>query len=223
MEWADSFRKLKVRANADTPDQATEAIKLGAEGIGLCRTEHMFLGDRAPLVQRLILAEEETERSAALDELLPLQRQDFEGIFKAMGGRPTTIRLIDPPLHEFLPSETDLLAEVIRLECNEPESPKLPALQKMLRSVRAMHEANPMLGLRGCRLSFIFPGIVQMQVTAIISAACKVRKEGLGVEPEIMIPLVSTEAEIRIMKELVIRIANEVQKKKNIKIDYKSP
>ncbi|MFL2553983.1 MAG: pyruvate, phosphate dikinase [Candidatus Rariloculaceae bacterium] len=220
MEWADSFRKLKVRANADTPDQATEAIKLGAEGIGLCRTEHMFLGDRAPLVQRLILAEEETERSAALDELLPLQRQDFEGIFKAMGGRPTTIRLIDPPLHEFLPSETDLLAEVIRLECNEPESPKLPALQKMLRSVRAMHEANPMLGLRGCRLSFIFPGIVQMQVTAIISAACKVRKEGLGVEPEIMIPLVSHVNELKWVKERLEQTAQQVMQEEKIEVDY---
>lgn len=220
MEWADSFRKLKVRANADTPDQATEAIKLGAEGIGLCRTEHMFLGDRAPLVQRLILAEEETERSAALDELLPLQRQDFEGIFKTMGGRPTTIRLIDPPLHEFLPSETDLLAEVTRLECTEPESPKLPALQNMLRSVRAMHEANPMLGLRGCRLSFIFPGIVQMQVTAIISAACKVRKEGLGVEPEIMIPLVSHVNELKWVKERLEKTAQQVMQEEKIEVDY---
>ena len=220
MEWADSFRKLKVRANADTPDQAAEAVILGAEGIGLCRTEHMFLGDRVSLVRALILADDETERNAALDELLPLQRQDFEGIFKAMEGLPTTIRLIDPPLHEFLPRETDLLVEVTRLECTEPKSPKLGELQKMLSAVRAMHEVNPMLGLRGCRLSFVFPGIVQMQVTAIISAACRIRKEGLSVIPEIMIPLISHVNELKWVKGRLEQTAQQVMQEEGIEIDY---
>lgn len=220
MEWADSFRKLKVRANADTPAQAAEAVILGAEGIGLCRTEHMFLGDRVSLVRALILANDETERNAALDELLPLQRQDFEGIFKAMEGLPTTIRLIDPPLHEFLPRETDLLVEVTRLECTEPKSPKLGELQKMLSAVRAMHEVNPMLGLRGCRLSFVFPGIVQMQVTAIISAACRIRKEGLSVIPEIMIPLISHVNELKWVKGRLEQTAQQVMQEEGIEIDY---
>jgi len=220
MEWADSFRKLKVRANADTPDQAAEAVILGAEGIGLCRTEHMFLGDRVPLVRALILADDEIERNAALDKLLPLQRQDFEDIFKAMEGRPTTIRLIDPPLHEFLPSETDLLIEVTRLECTEPESPELDKLQKMLAAVQAMHEANPMLGLRGCRLSFAFPGIVQMQVTAIISAACRMKKEGLSVIPEIMIPLISHVNELKWVKDRLEQTAQQIMQDEKIAIDY---
>jgi pyruvate,orthophosphate dikinase len=220
MEWADSFRKLKVRANADTPDQAAEAIKLGAEGIGLCRTEHMFLGDRVPLVRALILADDETERNVALDELLPLQRQDFEGIFRAMGDRPTTIRLIDPPLHEFLPSETELLVEVTRLECTEPESPKLGDLQKMLAAVRSMHEVNPMLGLRGCRLSFVLPGIVEMQVTAIISAACRIKKEGLSAIPEIMIPLVSHVNELKWVKGRLEQTAQQIMQEEGIEINY---
>jgi pyruvate,orthophosphate dikinase len=220
MEWADSFRKLKVRANADTPDQAAEAVILGAEGIGLCRTEHMFLGDRVPLVRALILADDELQRNAALDKLLPLQRQDFEDIFKVMEGRPTTIRLIDPPLHEFLPSETDLLIEVTRLECTEPESPKLGNLQKMLAAVQAMHEANPMLGLRGCRLSFAFPGIVRMQVTAIISAACRMKKEGLSVIPEIMIPLISHVNELKWVKDRLEQTAQQIMQDEKIDIDY---
>ena len=220
MQWADSFRKLKIRANADTPDQAAEAVRLGAEGIGLCRTEHMFLGDRVPLVQKLILADNETDRNAALDMLLPLQQEDFEGIFRVMGNRPTTIRLIDPPLHEFLPNETELLVEVTRLECTEPRSPKLSELRQMLAAIRTMHEANPMLGLRGCRLSFILPGIVQMQVTAIISAACQVKKEGIDVIPEIMIPLVSHVNELKWVKDRLEPTAQRIMQEEELAIDY---
>jgi len=220
MQWADSFRKLKIRVNADTPDQAAEAVRLGAEGIGLCRTEHMFLGDRVPLVQKLILADNEADRNTALDALLPLQREDFEGIFRAMDGRPTTIRLIDPPLHEFLPDERDLLVEVTRLECTEPGSPKLSELRQILSAVRAMHEANPMLGLRGCRLSFILPGIVQMQVTAIISAACRVKKEGIDVIPEIMIPLISHVNELKWVKDRLEPIAQQTMQEEELEIGY---
>jgi len=180
----------------------------------------MFLGDRVPLIRRLILAGDETERNAALDALLPLQREDFVGIFKAMGGRPTTIRLIDPPLHEFLPSETELLVEVTRLECTEPESPKLSNLHRMLTAVRAMHEVNPMLGLRGCRLSFVLPGIVQMQVTAIISAACRVKKDGLDVSPEIMIPLVSHVNELKWVKDRLERTARKIMQAEETEINY---
>ncbi len=221
MKWADEFRKLDVRANADTPEQAAEAVALGAQGIGLCRTEHMFLGDRVPLVQKMILAENEAERQAALDALLPLQREDFVGIFKAMGGRPVTIRLIDPPLHEFLPNEGELLVEVTELKCKDPNSPKLPELEKMLTAVRQMHEANPMLGLRGCRLSIYMPGIVQMQVAAIIGAACELKKANIDVHPEIMIPLVGHVNELTWIKERLEATAKETMAKEGVEVDYK--
>ncbi len=220
MQWADTFRKLKVRANADTPEQATEAVALGAQGIGLCRTEHMFLGERVPLVRQLILAERDAERSTALDELLPLQREDFIGIFRAMDGRPVTIRLIDPPLHEFLPAETDLLEEVTRLECTEPASSALPKLRKLLNAVRSMHEANPMLGLRGCRLSIVTPGIVEMQVTAIINAACRVKKEGLEVQPELMIPFIGHVNELKWIKDRLEQTAQQTMKSEGIEVAY---
>jgi pyruvate,orthophosphate dikinase len=221
MQWADSFRKLGVRANADTPEQAAEAVERGAEGIGLCRTEHMFLGDRVPLVQKMILAESDEERQKALDALLPLQRSDFVGIFKAMGGRPVTIRLIDPPLHEFLPNQGELLVEVTRLEITEPESPRLPELRKMLSAVQQMHEANPMLGLRGCRLSIYMPGIVQMQVAAIIGAACDLVKEGLEVHPEIMIPLIGHVNELTWVKARLEETAQATMKAEAVNVDYK--
>jgi len=221
MAWADEFRRLGVRANADTPEQAAEAVALGAEGIGLCRTEHMFLGDRVPLVRNMILAESEDDRNAALAELLPLQREDFVGIFRAMGGLPVTIRLIDPPLHEFLPKEGELLVEVTRLECTDPSSDKLPELKTMLGAVRQMHEANPMLGLRGCRLSVYMPGIVKMQVAAIIGAACEVVKEGLEVHPEIMIPLIGHVNELTWVKSRLEATAQETMKAEGVDVDYK--
>ncbi|MDO8681984.1 MAG: pyruvate, phosphate dikinase [Armatimonadota bacterium] len=221
MKWADGFRKLGVRANADTPEQAAEAVELGAEGIGLCRTEHMFLGDRVPLVQKMILAENEADRQSALDALLPLQREDFVGIFKAMEGKPVTVRLIDPPLHEFLPSESELIEEVVTLRIKEPNSPRLPEAEKMLAAVRGMHEANPMLGLRGCRLSIYMPGIVQMQVAAIIGAACEVKKSGMDVHPEIMIPLIGHVNELTWVKSRLEKTAQETMKAEGCDVDYK--
>jgi len=220
MTWVDETRRLGVRANADTPEHAAEAVALGAEGIGLCRTEHMFLGDRVPLVQEMILAEDEETRQAALDKLLPLQREDFVGIFKAMGGRPVTIRLIDPPLHEFLPSLEELLVEVTELRCTNPQSPELPAKERLLRKVQEMHEANPMLGLRGCRLSIYFPGIVTMQTAAIIGAACQVKKSGMDVHPEIMIPLVGVVTELTWIKERLDKVAKETMAKEGVEVDY---
>ena len=221
MAWADEIRKLGVRANADTPEHATLAIELGAEGIGLCRTEHMFLGsDRVPLVRDMILAENETIRDAALAKLLTMQREDFVGIFKAMGGKPVTVRLIDPPLHEFLPPMNELLVEVTELRCKNPNAPELKEKEALLKSVEDMHEQNPMLGLRGCRLSIYFPGIVNMQIGAIIGAACEVKKSGMDVHPEIMIPLIGTVKELTYLKEQLIPIADRTMTEENIKVDY---
>ena len=220
MEWADGYRRLRVRSNADTPEQAAEAVALGAEGIGLCRTEHMFLGDRVPLVRELILANHDQDRRRALDALLPLQREDFAGIFRAMDGRPVTIRLIDPPLHEFLPAETDLLADLNRLESEDPNAQELHEMRRMLNAVRSMHEANPMLGLRGCRLSIVMPGIVEMQVSAIISAACRVAGEGTGVHPEIMIPLVGHVNELTWIKGRLEETARKTMREEGVDINY---
>ncbi|MHB9036256.1 MAG: pyruvate, phosphate dikinase [Armatimonadota bacterium] len=221
MAWADEVRKLGVRANADTPEHAADAVALGAEGIGLCRTEHMFLGsDRVPLVRNMILAEDETARDAALAKLLPMQREDFVGIFKAMGGRPVTVRLIDPPLHEFLPPMSELLVEVTELRCKDPNSALLKEKEALLRKVADMHEQNPMLGLRGCRLSIFFPGIVNMQVGAIIGAACELKKAGLEVHPEIMIPLIGTVNELTYLKTQLIKVADDMMKTEGVEVDY---
>jgi len=221
MSWADEVRKLGVRANADTPEHATQAVELGAEGIGLCRTEHMFLGsDRVPLVRDMILADDEVVRQKALDKLLIMQREDFVGIFKAMGGRPVTVRLIDPPLHEFLPPMNELLVEVTELRCKNPNAPELKEKEELLKKVEGMHEANPMLGLRGCRLSIYFPGIVNMQVGAIIGAACEVKKSGMDVHPEIMIPLIGTVNELTYLKEQLIPIAEKTMKDEGVEVDY---
>ena len=221
MAWTDEYRTMGVRANADTPEHAADAVALGAEGIGLARTEHMFLGsERVPLVQNMILAEDEKTRDEALAKLLPMQRKDFVGIYKAMGGRPVTIRLIDPPLHEFLPPMDELLVEVTEMRCKNPNDPALKEKEDLLKKVQEMHEANPMLGLRGCRLSIYFPGIVNMQVAAIIGAACEVKKAGLDVHPEIMIPLISTVNELTYLKEQLDRIAKETMAKEGVEVDY---
>ncbi len=220
LQWADDIRSLGVWANADTPEQAADALAKGAEGIGLCRTEHMFLGDRVPLVRKLILADTEDARQHALDQLLPLQRKDFVDIFRVMQGRPVTIRLIDPPLHEFLPKESDLLVEVTRLECADPNDARLSELRRMLDAVQSMHEANPMLGLRGCRLSIYMPGIVQMQVAAIIGAACEVQKAGTRVHPEIMIPLVGHVNELKWIKDRLEKTAQDTMKSEGVTVDY---
>ncbi len=218
MGWADQFRKLGVRANADTPDQAAEAISLGAEGIGLCRTEHMFLEeDRLPIVRRMILADTEEQRQGALDELLPIQREDFVGIFRAMADKPVTVRLIDPPLHEFLPNQIELSKEVALLQHRGESDAEKEAL---LNKVNELHEQNPMLGLRGCRLSIVFPGIVEMQVAAIIGAAAQVQKEGINVHPEIMIPLVGHINELTYVKNDLERVAKETLAKEGVEVDY---
>lgn len=222
MSWVDEFRKLGVRANADNPIHAEEAVRLGAEGIGLCRTEHMFLGERAALVQKMILAEDEETRDLALADLLPLQKGDFIGIFKAMKGKPVTIRLIDPPLHEFLPDHTTLAVDLAVLKATNPNSPEIPEKEKLLKKVNDYAEANPMLGLRGCRLSIYFPGIVNMQVGAIIGAACEIKKElGKTVVPEIMVPLVGTVTELAYIKKQLIEIAEATMEEYGVVVEYK--
>jgi len=221
LSWADRFRTLGIRANADQPDQAETAYAFGARGIGLCRTEHMFFGEgRIPIVQRMILADTESERRKALAELLPLQRGDFYGVFKAMHGSPVTIRTIDPPLHEFLPKREDLMVEIAKLETTNPKATELAGKRSLLRRVEQLHEFNPMLGHRGVRLGITYPEITEMQTRAIVEAACDLAKEGLKVVPEIMIPLVGLVKELRDQKAVVDRVAAEVMNERGVKIEY---
>ena len=213
MKWADGVRVLKVRTNGDTPLDATVARKFGAEGIGLCRTEHMFFeGDRIIAVREMILADDTAGREKALAKLLPMQRGDFEGIFEAMKGLPVTIRLLDPPLHEFLPQEEENQKEMAQV-MNVP-------VDVIKNKVNALHEFNPMLGHRGCRLGITYPEIYAMQVRAIIEAACNLKKKGIKVIPEIMIPLIGTKKEFDILKELSIGVINKVFEEKKTKVDY---
>jgi len=213
MGWADEFRKIGVRTNADTPHDSTNARNFGAEGIGLCRTEHMFFeGDRIKAVREMILAEDEAGRRAALAKLLPYQREDFYGIFKAMHDLPVTIRTLDPPLHEFLPHEDESQEEMAKEIGITKEEVKA--------KVEALHEFNPMLGHRGCRLGITYPEITEMQARAIIEAACQLKKEGVNVLPEIMIPLIGTKAELTNQKAVVVKVADEVQKEMGIEVDY---
>ncbi len=198
MAHADKARRLYVRANSDTPEDSRRARRFGAQGIGLCRTEHMFLGDRRQLVETLILAESDDERQAALDALEPLQREDFTGIFWAMDGLPVTVRLLDPPLHEFLPSYEELSVEVAVAESKGED---VPDRRKLLDAVRRLHEQNPMLGLRGVRLGLVIKGLFGMQVKAIAEAAAQVKKDGGDPRPEIMIPLVGAVQELDIIRE----------------------
>jgi len=221
LAWADGFRRLGVRTNADTPEDAEKAREFGAEGIGLCRTEHMFLGDRLPIVQKMILAENKVERGKALQKLLAVQREDFEGIFRAMDGLPVTIRLLDPPLHEFLPNLTDLLVELTKMECKGAGQQEIAEKKKLIANVERMVEANPMLGLRGCRLGITYPEIYQMQVRAIMEAACKVKKEGGDPRVEIMIPLVSLASELSLLREETNAVCEDVLQEKGIDLDYK--
>ncbi len=213
MSWADDVRKLGVRTNADQPDQAVNAIEFGAEGIGLCRTEHMFFGgDRILAVREMILADDEAGRKKALKKLLPLQRKDFAGIFKAMKGYPVTIRTLDPPLHEFLPhslNEQKEVAKALKISVNQLKA-----------KIESLHEFNPMLGFRGCRLGISYPEITEMQARAIFEAAIQVAKTGVKVKPEIMIPLVSHVKEYIIQEKIVRRVAKEVFKAKGKKINY---
>jgi len=221
LAWADKFRRLGIRANADQPDQAETAYAFGARGIGLCRTEHMFFGEgRIPIVQRMILADNEADRRKALDELLPLQRGDFYGVFKAMHGTPVTIRTIDPPLHEFLPKREELMVEVATMETKGETGRELDEKRALLRRVEALHEFNPMLGHRGVRLGITYPEITEMQTRAIIEAACQLAKEGVKVVPEIMIPLVGLVKELRDQKAVVVRVADAVMKEQGVKVKY---
>lgn len=213
MKWADKYRKINVRTNADSPNDAQAARALGAEGIGLTRTEHMFFeGERIWAVREMILADDLAGREAALKKLLPLQRKDFEGIFKAMNGYPVTIRLLDPPLHEFLPHDKAGQKEMAKRLKTSPA--------KVKAKVEALHEFNPMLGHRGCRLSISYPEICVMQARAIIEAACNMRKKRVKVLPEIMIPLIGTKAEYTLLEEIIRETADEVIKKKKVKLDY---
>ncbi len=213
MKWADEFRKLGIRTNADQPDQAANAIAFGAEGIGLCRTEHMFFGEnRIQYVRQMILADTPEERKKALNKLLPLQRKDFEGLFKVMKNRPVTIRTLDPPLHEFLPHNEKEIKEVAKLL-------EVP-VKKVKEKIESLKEFNPMLGFRGCRLGISYPEITEMQAKAIFEAACNVAKKGIKVKPEIMIPLVSVKEELALQEKIVRRVAEEVFAKKKIKVNY---
>ncbi|MEO8899058.1 MAG: pyruvate, phosphate dikinase [Candidatus Dormibacter sp.] len=222
LEWADGFRRMQVWANGDYPHDAVLAREFGAQGIGLCRTEHMFMEQsRLPIVQTMILAETEKERRAQLAKLLPFQRDDFYGILKAMKGLPVVIRLIDPPLHEFLPSLEDLLVEVTAAQARGQQEKTWRKSATMLEAVRRLHEQNPMLGMRGCRLGLMFPEIIEMQVRAIIEASVQLRKERVDVHPEIMIPLVGTLEELRRTRRYLEETVRTVLDESKSKVDYK--
>jgi pyruvate,orthophosphate dikinase len=213
MTWADQIRNLQIRTNADNPEDAKRARIFGAEGIGLCRTEHMFFGpDRIAPMREMILADDEAGRKIALKKLLPLQRKDFIGIFKAMNGLPVTIRTLDPPLHEFLPN--DIVSQ------NEMAKQLGVSVNAIKAKVQSLHELNPMLGHRGCRLGITYPEITAMQAQAIIEAACQVAKQRIKVFPEIMIPLIGTKAELENQRKIVVETAEAVMKKAGFKIKY---
>ena len=222
LRWADELRRLEVWANADYPRDAVKARENGAQGVGLCRTEHMFMEqERLPIVQAMIMATTTEDRERELAKLLPIQRGDFEGIFKAMAGLPVIIRLIDPPLHEFLPSLEELIRETTHLRDTGKNPRRLKEREKIMARVEELHEANPMLGLRGVRLSILYPEITRMQVRAIIEAACNLRKRKIDARPEIMIPLVGTLTEMHSVHQELKPVAEAVQKEKGVAVPYK--
>jgi pyruvate,orthophosphate dikinase len=213
MKWADEVRTLGVRTNADQPDQAVIAKAFGSEGIGLCRTEHMFFqGDRIQAVREMILADDEAGRRRALAKLLPMQKEDFKNILRIMGGLPVTIRTLDPPLHEFLPKHDEEIIELAQV-MNVP-------VEVLRDKVNVLQEFNPMLGHRGCRLGISYPEITEMQAQAIFEAACELRREGKNPFPEIMIPLVGSRQELREQKSIVERVAHATQKSYRVKVHY---
>jgi len=221
LEWADQIRTLGVRANADTPQDAAKSREFGAEGIGLTRTEHMFMAqDRLPIVQEMILSAGKPERQVALDKLLPMQQGDFYGILKAMDGLPVTIRLLDPPLHEFLPNAEELMVEITRLRLTEGSKAEIEKKEELLRKVRALSEVNPMLGHRGCRLGITFPEIYAMQARAIFLATAQLVKEGFNPVPEVEIPLVIDLNELSFLRQIIVAEAEEVMKKTGISFHY---
>jgi pyruvate, phosphate dikinase len=214
MAWADKYRVLKVRTNADNPHDAEQAFKFGAEGVGLCRTEHMFFeADRIPAMREMIVSKNEEQRRAALAKLLPMQRSDFEGIFKALKGYPVTIRFLDPPLHEFLPTADDDISDLAK-EMGM-------TFDELKATVASLHEFNPMMGHRGCRLAVSYPEIAEMQTTAVIEAAINVNKAGMSVIPEIMIPLVGDLVELKYVKSIVVETADKIIKEAGVALDYK--
>jgi pyruvate,orthophosphate dikinase len=213
MKWADAYRRLKVRANADTPEDAAMAVKFGAEGIGLARTEHMFFKeDRIPVVREMIIAATREERVEALKKIQPMQREDFMGVFRAMNGRPVTIRLLDPPLHEFLPKD--------EAEMRSTAEDLGRSVEDIRAAATALHEFNPMLGHRGCRLGITYPEIYEVQVEAILEAACAVKREGVDVRPEIMVPLVGIKEELVQLREMIQRVGDAVLKREGENIPF---
>jgi pyruvate,orthophosphate dikinase len=213
MKWCANVTKLQVRTNADTPEQAAHAVAFGASGIGLCRTEHMFFeGNRIDAMREMILAANVEDRKRALAKLLPYQKADFIGIFKELKGLPATIRFLDPPLHEFLPHSKEQQMDLAR-KLNIP-------VEKIMARVNSLHEFNPMLGFRGCRLGLVFPEISEMQARAVLEAAAEVQKEGIKCKPEIMIPLVGFKKELDLQIEVVHRVAQEVMAEKKVKLNY---
>ncbi|MDR0616985.1 MAG: pyruvate, phosphate dikinase [Synergistaceae bacterium] len=218
LEMADKEAKLEVWANADTPEDARRAREFGAVGVGLCRTEHMFMAaDRLPSMQKMVIASTKEERVAALSSLESMQRDDFIGIFEAMDGYPVTIRLLDPPLHEFLPKIPEFERELASID---PDSHQAQVIKAEMARAYELHEANPMLGFRGCRLGIVYPEIYEMQIRAIITAACEVASKGVKVIPEIMMPLIGVREEIKRLKEMAVEIADEIIKRENVKLGY---
>ncbi|MCX7681010.1 MAG: pyruvate, phosphate dikinase [Anaerolineae bacterium] len=221
LSWADEIRQIGVRANADVGEDARQARAFGAEGIGLCRTEHMFFDPRArDAVVRMIMAETDEERQQALNEMLPFQEKDFEEVFEAMDGLPVIMRLIDPPMHEFLPAREALIEEVTRLRCTAPDSPELAEKERMLRVVNSLWEVNPMMGLRGCRAGIMYKGLTEMQTRAYFQAACRCAKRGIKVKPEVMIPLVGHVNELKLEREKLEAVAKQVMQEEGIEVEY---
>lgn len=222
LSWADEVRKLRVRANADTPEDARTAVAFGAEGIGLARTEHMFFDkERLPFIKEMILSETKEARKRAINKLLPFQKEDFYGLFEAMGDRPVTIRTLDPPLHEFLPRREDLMVELAVLKASQSDQKeKIQELEKLLERVKALSEFNPMLGHRGCRLGITYPEVIEMQASAVFEAVIQLTKEGKSVFPEIMIPLIGTREELADQKRIVDRVAEKLMNEHGIDIPY---
>jgi pyruvate,orthophosphate dikinase len=222
LSWANKIKRLGVYANADTPEDAQKSRELGAEGIGLTRTEHMFMEqNRLPIVREMIMADTKKSRAEALKKLLPMQKGDFLGILKVMKGLPVIIRLLDPPLHEFLPNLEDTLIEVNTLKLKNADLEELAKKEKLLEKIKSLHEMNPMLGLRGCRLGLLYPEIYEMQIEAIIEAAIELTKQGIKVKPEIMVPLISHANEFKPICKKARKIANEKIKSAGVKLEYK--
>lgn len=221
LNWADDFRKLKVRTNADTPEDAKKARTFGAQGIGLCRTEHMFFGEeRLPHMQAMITAKDKEAREKALTKLLPFQKEDFRGIFLAMEGLPVTIRLLDPPLHEFLPNHEELSVELAELKTKGENPARIKELEEILHQIEGLRELNPMLGHRGCRLGVTMPEVYEMQARAIFEAAAELIKEGYTVQPEVMVPLVGHVNELKVIKKQITKIAEEIIAEAKVDLKY---